>query len=93
MSRQLAIPDVTAPGLLVMVHELPDDRGTQVTALNFSAEHIDEVIVLADVQPGPVVDMIAETLEGDLSEAGELRIALEPYEGVSLRIVGSLPTL
>jgi trehalose synthase len=93
MSRQLTIPDVTAPGLLVMVHELPDDRGIQVTALNFSAEHIDEVIVLADVQPGPVVDMIAETLEGDLSEAGELRIALEPYEGVSLRIVGSLPTL
>ncbi|MBB3948818.1 maltose alpha-D-glucosyltransferase [Aureimonas jatrophae] len=92
-SRQTLIPDVVAPGLLVMVHELPDGRGTQVTALNFGAEAIDEVVTLPGTRPGPVVDMIAETIEGDLLETGELRISLEPFEGLSLRIIGNLPTL
>jgi len=92
-AKQVSIPDVVAPGLLIMVHELPNGRGTQITALNFSAEPIDETIVLANVGSGPVVDMIAETVEGDLGEDGMLHISLEPYEGLSLRIVGSLPTL
>ncbi len=57
----------------------------QVTALNFGATPIDETITLPDVQPGPVVDMINETIEGDLSDGGELRITLDGYEGKSLR--------
>src|SRR5919199_1010197 len=88
-SRQTMIPDVTSPGLLVMVHELPDARGTQVTALNFGSTPIEETVVLPNVQPGPVVDMINETVEGDLSETGELTLRLEGYEGLSLRIVGA----
>jgi trehalose synthase len=92
-AQQTMIPDVTNPGLLLMVHELPDNRGTQVTALNFGATPIEETIVLPNVQPGPVVDMVHETIEGDLTENGELRIHLEPYEGLSLRIVSALPTV
>lgn len=37
--------------------------------------------------------MIHETIEGDLPETGELAINLEPYEGLSLRVVAALPTL
>ncbi len=37
--------------------------------------------------------MIAETIEGDLGEDGRLKISLDPLEGLSLRIVGALPTL
>ncbi|MET0357964.1 MAG: maltose alpha-D-glucosyltransferase, partial [Pararhizobium sp.] len=92
-SRQVMIPDTTTPGLLVMVHELPDGRGTQVTALNFGDTALEEVIVLPNVTPGPVVDMIGETIEGDLQEDGALTISLEPYEGLALRIVGTLPVL
>lgn len=92
-SRQIAIPDVVNPGLLVMVHELPDGRGTQVTALNFSGTAIDETMQLHEVLPGPIVDMVAETVIGDLKEDGLLPIVLGPYDGVSLRIVGALPTL
>src|SRR5262245_43528166 len=92
-SQQTLIPDVASPGLLVMVHELPDARGTQVTALNFGPTPIEETVVLPNVRPGPVVDMINETVEGDLSETGELAIRLEGYEGLSLRIVGALPTM
>ncbi len=92
-SRQLPIPDVVAPGLLVMIHELPAGRGTQVTALNFGAEPLSEVIQLNDTAPGPVVDMINETLEGDLGEDGQLVINLEPYEGLCLRIASAVPAL
>jgi trehalose synthase len=92
-SRQVAIPDVVAPGLLVMIHELPDARGTQITALNFSATPIDEILVLANVPGGPIVDMIKETVDGDLPDSGELKISLGPYDGVSLRIVSTLRTV
>ena len=91
-SHQTQIPDVTSPGLLVMVHVLPNGRGTQVTALNFGAEPVEEDIVLPEVQPGPVVDMIAETVLGDLGEDGRLTLRLQPYEGLSLRVV-SQPSL
>lgn len=90
-ARQVAIPDVTAPGLLVMVHELPAGKGTQVTALNFGPMSIEETVVLHGVSAGPVVDMINESVEGDLNESGELLISLSGYEGLSLRIVGALP--
>jgi trehalose synthase len=92
-SHQTQIPDVSAAGLLVMVHVLPNGRGTQVTALNFSAEAIKEVIHLTEVPPGPVVDMIAETVLGDLGEDGSLTINLDPYEGLSLRVVSTSPLL
>ncbi|VFR31243.1 glycosidase, putative [plant metagenome] len=92
-SRQLPIPDVMAPGLLVMIHELPAGRGTQVTALNFGAEPLEEVIQLADTAPGPVVDMINERIEGDLGEDGRLALRLEGYEGLCLRVASAVPAL
>lgn len=92
-SRQVAIPDVAAPGLLVMIHELPDARGTQITALNFGAVPLQEALSLPNVQPGPVVDMLKGTVIGDLGDDGELPIRLDAYEGVSLRIVGTMQTL
>ncbi|RMP11931.1 Glycosidase, partial [Pseudomonas syringae pv. delphinii] len=70
-SRQILIPDVEHPGLLVMVHELPAGKGTQITALNFSAETLVETLHLPGIAPGPVVDIINERVEGDLTEQGE----------------------
>ncbi|MDG9884311.1 maltose alpha-D-glucosyltransferase [Pseudomonas sp. GD04058] len=88
-SRQVLVPEVQHSGLLVMVHELPAGKGTQLTALNFGSEVISEEIVLEGFTPGPVVDMLGETLEGDLHEDGRLLINLDPYEALSLRIVSS----
>ena len=88
-SRQVLVPEVQHPGLLVMVHELPAGKGTQLTALNFGNEVIAEEIVLEGFTPGPVVDMLGETLEADLREDGRLLINLDPYEALSLRIVSS----
>jgi trehalose synthase len=85
--RQIAVPPVTAKGLLIMLHELPDARGTQITALNFGATAIEETIMVPDTTPGPVVDMLNEKIVGDLSANGEVVVRLQPYEGQSLRIV------
>lgn len=86
-SRQTTIPDVKERGLLIMVHELPDGRGSQITALNFGATAIKETLAFPGIGEGPVVDMIHEVILGDVSENGEITIELEPYEGKSLRIV------
>ena len=74
-----------------MVHDLPDNRGIQVTALNFGPDQVEETITLSHVETGPVVDMLNGAIFGDLPESGELYIRLEGYHGQSLRIVGSLP--
>jgi trehalose synthase len=92
-SKQILIPDVQHPGLLIMVHELPAGKGTQITALNFSAEPVVETLHLPDVAPGPVVDIINERVEGDLTEHGEFTITLDAYEGLALRVVSALPTV
>ncbi len=90
-SRQILIPDVQHPGLLVLVHELPAGKGTQITALNFSAESLVETLHLPGIAPGPVVDIINERVEGDLTETGDFTITLDPYEGLALRVVSSTP--
>ncbi|KPW70022.1 maltose alpha-D-glucosyltransferase [Pseudomonas amygdali] len=90
-SRQILIPDVEHPGLLVMVQELPAGKGTQITALNFSSETIVETLHLPGIAPGPVVDIINERVEGDLTDQGEFTITLDAYEGLALRVVSTLP--
>jgi trehalose synthase len=80
---QLDVPDTASPGLLVMVHELPEGLGTQVTAINFGAEPIDEVVRLKYVQPGQAVDMFSDLVAGPVNSQGELHIRLDGYAGAS----------
>ncbi|MCB0147177.1 MAG: maltose alpha-D-glucosyltransferase, partial [Caldilineaceae bacterium] len=57
-SRQLAVPAVQAPGLLVMVHALPDGLGTEVTAINFGAGPVDEAVRLEGVGAGILQELL-----------------------------------
>ncbi|MBI6563558.1 maltose alpha-D-glucosyltransferase [Pseudomonas synxantha] len=92
-SRQILVPDVENPALLIMVHELPAGKGTQITALNFGATSITETLHLPDIAAGMVVDIINERVEGDLSAEGDFIITLDAYEGLALRVVSSTPML
>lgn len=85
-ARQITIPDVQSKGLLVMVHELPEDSGMQVTALNFSSEPIDETLALGLAPAAPVIDMFNYDAVGEVSAMGGCRIQLDPYSGRSLSI-------
>ncbi|MFN3333878.1 MAG: maltose alpha-D-glucosyltransferase, partial [Caldilinea sp.] len=80
-SRQIAVPDVTAPGLLLMVHELPDDLGVEITALNFSADPIDEVVVLEGLSNCPVRELLRDQDESPIDEQGRLRVRLDGHAG------------
>ena len=90
-SRQVRVPDGQNPALLIMVHELPAGRGTQITALNFGATPITETVNLPDIAAGMVVDIINERVEGDLTAQGEFTITLDAYEGLALRVVSNSP--
>lgn len=90
-SEQLGIPDLQSPGLLVMVHELPERRGLQVTALNFGQVPVEETVTRDTPRAGPLFDMIAETVECEVGEDGLLHLQLAPLEERALRIADPLP--
>jgi trehalose synthase len=85
-ARQLAIPDVQSPGLLVMVHELPDALLPQVTLLNFGYDPIDEVVHLENIRAGTLVDMLTDEVVGVLTATGDLPVQLAGYTGKSCLI-------
>lgn len=82
-SRQVAIPDVENKGLLIMIHELPDDLGMQVTALNFGGEVLAEKINLGSFidRTQQVKEMVAGKEQLELIEDGVLSVQLEGYTG------------
>jgi len=47
------------------------------------------MILFPGIAPGPVVDIIHERVEGDLTENGEMTFNLDPYEGLALRVVSA----
>lgn len=81
-ARQIAVPVPQNPSVLLMVHELPNQLGMQVTALNFGAEAVTERVVLTMAE-AEVFDMIEERDLGAL-ESGAFEVELEPYQGRSL---------
>lgn len=86
-ARQLEVPAVKAKGLLVMVHELPQGGGTEISALNFGREPVDEVVALAESLAGrEAVDVLhPETAPAAVSAAG-VHIQLAGYEAKALVI-------
>ena len=83
-SQQLDVPKARAPGLLVLVHELPGQGGIQITALNFGRTSVDELVVVPAAAGRAITDVIAEADAGSVSREGALRIQLAPLEGKAL---------
>jgi trehalose synthase len=82
------VPQVKSPGLLVLVHELPDNGGLEVTAINFGNQAVDEAVAIHGASAGSkaldVLEPQAPALE--VAAGGSLRLHLEPYAGKVLRI-------
>jgi len=86
-SEQVELPAVQARGLVVMVHRLPADAGTQVTAVNFDRTAAREAVTLETALPGgAVTDLLAEKAHGKLGPGKRLPLALGPHEGQVLLI-------
>jgi trehalose synthase len=81
------VPVVQSAGLLVLVHELPEHSGTEVTAINFAAQPVDETITLQAVAAeSPVTEVLNAAPPMKVGPAGSLRLRLKGYEGQAWRI-------
>jgi trehalose synthase len=87
-ARQIAVPAVAAPGLLVLVHELPDGAGLQVTTLNFGRQAVDEVVLLGDAPAGLAVEMLSGAAAGVVTTDGALRVQIDALSGKSYLLEG-----
>lgn len=80
-SRQIAVPTVQTPGLLLLVHALPDDLGIEITAINFAAAPVDEVVTLEGVPNHRVWELLRDEDAGRCDKQGQFRVTLQEYEG------------
>jgi trehalose synthase len=84
----IAVADVKAKGLLVLVHQLPDNGEAQVTAINFGNTPVDETVGIAGAPANAraldVLDRKAAPLQ--IGDAGSLQLRLRAYEGKAYRI-------
>ncbi|MFZ1767807.1 MAG: maltose alpha-D-glucosyltransferase, partial [Caldilinea sp.] len=87
-SRQLAAPAVKAPGLLILVHELPDGLGTEITALNFGVEPLEETITLAGIASQPVRELLRDEAAGGVDAQGRFSVRLEGHAGKAYIVDG-----
>ncbi len=87
-ARQIDVPGVQAKGLFVMVHELPENGGLEITAINFGREPVDESIVVRQATAGAkVIDALdPQHPAADVAADGSLRIRLDAFEGKALHI-------
>ena len=89
-ARLADVPSVQAKGLLVLVHELPEKSGLEITAINFGDRAVDESVLIRGATPDSkaidVLDPQAPTLA--VGADGSLRLHLNPFEGKALRVKG-----
>jgi trehalose synthase len=89
-ARLVDIPNVRSRGLFVLVHELPESGGLEVTAINFGATPVDETISIPDTTAHARVRNVLEpeSPPSSVTEDGKLPLRLPPYTGVALKITG-----
>jgi len=87
-ARLVDVPVVQATGVLVLAHQLPDGRGLEITAINFSARPVDESVAVAGVQPHAAVSDALDPRAAPLRSGvdGRVPLRLGPYEAKALRI-------
>jgi trehalose synthase len=86
-ARQTEVPEVRARGLLVMVHELPEGRGTQLSAINFGREPVDESVAVRGLAAGARVSELPGGAAAEpVGEGGRVHIRLASLEGKALLV-------
>lgn len=86
-SRQLDVPDVPAPGLLVLVHQLPDPDQLHLSVLNFGATGVTGRVSSAHLPPGSaVLDMFTDREVGTIDQGHGVEVTLEPHQGHALLV-------
>jgi trehalose synthase len=89
-ARVVDIPNVQSRGLFVLVHELPENGGLEVTAINFGATPVDEAVSIPSAAANSNVRNVLDPDAAPLNvrSDGKLPLRLQPYTGIALRITG-----
>jgi trehalose synthase len=83
-ARQLAVPEVSEPALLVMIHRLRDGH-VQATALNFSSRAIVGRAGSEHFGPGDtVIDLWNHQPIGQIGADRALNVSLQPHAGIAV---------
>jgi hypothetical protein len=82
------VPNVKSKGLLVLVHQLPEGSGLEVTAINFGNQDLSEEVPIQGAASGSkATDVIdSKTQPLDIGADGALHLQLKPYEARALKI-------
>ncbi|HYN29343.1 MAG TPA: maltose alpha-D-glucosyltransferase [Dermatophilaceae bacterium] len=85
-ARQVDIPDVSQPGMLVLVHRLPTGAG-QLTVLNFSPEPVIGSVRSLELPPGHrLVDVLSREEVAVVDQLHTFVVSLEGHTGVMLLV-------
>ena len=89
-ARLTDVPFVQAKGLLVLVHELPENGGLEITAINFGDRPVDEGVPIGGAPAhSKAVDVFDPRAPiQDVGSDGSLRLHLNAFEGKAFRIKG-----
>ena len=83
---QIAIPEVSHKGLLVMVHRI-ETGDLQVTVLNFSADAVPAVVSSEHFSAGAaVIDMVTSKEVAIVDQLSSFPLEIDAYQGMSLLI-------
>ena len=89
-ARLTDVPHVQAQGLFVLVHELPDNAGLEITAINFEDRAVDESVLRGAATGSKAIDVLdPQAPMLDLGPEGRLQLRLNAFEGKALRIKGT----
>ncbi len=86
-SRQVDIPEVSHRGMLVMVHQLADQRRHQLTVLNFANEHIVGTVRSVVLPPASrVSDMFGGAAFATVDDRHSFVVEMPPHHGMSVLV-------
>ena len=87
-ARLVDVPAVKGPGLLVLVHELPEGAGLEVTALNFAPAAVQERVALHAAAAGArLTDVLTpQAAPLEIGADRSVQLQLNPYEAKAWRI-------
>ncbi len=84
--QQLAVPDVSDPALLVMIHRLPNEQ-VQATALNFSGRPISGQAESKHFGIGDsLIDQWSDRQIGEIGPDRTVNLQLKPHAGISILV-------
>lgn len=97
LSEQIAIVAGCSPGFISMIHELPGNKGIEITALNFGRDSIEEEININSIKdntvkcpPGSeIINLFNNRFEGVVSQRGDIALKLDGLQGKALICRGS----